>query len=155
MELKVRFTPQAQADLEDKFKFILEAAGQKAVEAAVERAPARGEGPYATGMMRERIRGQVTGDDEFTLFCPVGYGVFVEFGTGPKGQASGAVPEFPDDPQPAMHYHSGEVLVTRANGVLLDKPYVRHTQGMYAAPFMRPALLEGVKWIKKLIEDLS
>ena len=155
MELKVEFTPEAQAALQEKFKFVLEAAGQKAVEAAVERAPARGEGPYATGLMRERIRGQMTGDNEFTLFCPAGHGIFVEFGTGPKGQVSGAWPDFPDDPQPSMHYHNGEVLVTRAGGHMLDQPYIRHTQGMYASPFMRPALLEGVKWIKKLLEDMS
>lgn len=153
MELKVEFTPSARTQLDERFKFILEAAGQKAVEAAIERAPARGEGPYATGLMRERIRGQRTGDTEFTIFCPVGHGIFVEFGTGPKGKMSGAWAEFPNDPQPLMSYHDGEVMVTRAHGRLLEQPYVRHTQGMYAAPFMRPALLEGLKWLTKLLDD--
>lgn len=128
-------------DLQDK----LEIAAVRAWETAVERTPAAGETPYSTGQLRQSLRFQKTGDLEYTIFCPVPYGAFVEFGTGPRGRFTGAVPAFPGDPQPTLHYHSGEVLVTRSRGRLLDEPYIRHTEGMVAQPFLRPALLEGLK----------
>nr|DAH56657.1 MAG TPA: putative tail-component [Caudoviricetes sp.] len=131
----------------------LEVAAIKAWEAAVERTPAAGQGPYATGQMRQSLRVQKTGELEWTLFCPASYGVFVEFGTGPRGAATGQVPEYPNDPYANISYHSGEVLVTRWRGEILDEPFVRHTQGMEAQPFMRPALLTGIEWLKKLIQE--
>lgn len=151
MSIDIEVPVSSLKKMDDWKRLILVTAGQKAVEAAVARTPARGQGPYATGYMRDHIRGQMTGYDEFTIFCSAPYGMYVEFGTGPKGKASGHVKDFQDDPQLNMKYHTGEVLVTRSGGQLLDEPYVRHTQGMYAAPFMRPALLEGAKWIAKLM----
>lgn len=153
MDLEIKFDVANEQTFRKHLQDVLQVAAVKAWEAAVERAPARGEGPYSTGRMRESIRFKQTGPYEYTLYCPISYGIFNEFGTGPKGRATGAVREFPNDPQPSMNYHSGEVLVTRHRGQLLDEPYIRHTQGMQAQPFMRPALLEGVKWIKKLLSQ--
>ena len=139
----------------DKFKKdlddILEVAAVKAWETAVARTPAAGQTPYANGQLRQSLRFQKTGPLEYTIFCPVSYGAYVEFGTGPKGRATGKVEEFPNDPYPLIDYHNGEVLVTRWKGELLDPPVIRHTQGMEAQPFLRPALLEGVEWLKKLL----
>lgn len=135
----------------DNLQNILQLAAVKAWEAAVERAPAANETPYSTGQLRQSIRFQQTGDYEYTLFCPRSYGVYLEFGTGPKGRATGSVPDYPNDPYPSIDYHNGEVLVTRWKGVILDEPIVRHTQGMEAQPFMRPALLIGIDWLKRLL----
>ena len=151
MKVEVKFSVPVTStqELEKKFQSILQVAAQKAYETAVERAPAAGQGPYSTGQMRQSIRLQKTGDYEYTIFCPMPYGVYNEFGTGPRGKATGAMPEFPDDP--VISYHGGEVLVTRWRGRILDEPYIRHTQGMEAQPFMRPALLEGVKRLRELM----
>ena len=139
----------------DKFKKdlddILEVAAVKAWETAVARTPAAGQTPYANGQLRQSLRVQKTGPLEYTIFCPVSYGAYVEFGTGPKGRATGKMEGFPNDPYPLIDYHNGEVLVTRWKGELLDPPVIRHTQGMEAQPFLRPALLEGVEWLKKLL----
>lgn len=152
MKIEVTITPQQlqrwKSSLEDK----LEVAAVKGWETAVERTPAAGETPYSTGQLRQSLRYQKTGDLEYTLFCPQSYGVFLEFGTGPKGKATGGMPEFPEDPQPNLPYHSGEVLVTRSRGRILDEPYIRHTQGMEAQPFMRPALLKAIEVLKKLLQ---
>lgn len=140
----------------DKFnksvKDKLEVAAIKAWEKAVELTPASGQSKYSQGQLRQSLRVQQTGELEYTIFCPVGYGLFVEFGTGPKGQATGGVEGFENDPHDSMHYHSGEVLVTRWGGQILDTPIVRHTQGMEAQPFLRPALLEGVRVFKDLLK---
>lgn len=130
---------------------ILEVAAVKAWEAAVARTPAAGQTEYSTGQLRQSLRFQKTGDREYSILCPRGYGVFLEFGTGPKGHATGAFPEFPDDPYSGIQYHTGEVFVTRWRGQLLDPPRIRHTQGMEAQPFMRPALLIGVEYLRKLL----
>lgn len=130
---------------------VLDIAITKAFEAAVERAPASGQTPYSTGQMRMSIRFTTPSEFERQLICPMPYAVFNEFGTGPRGRATGAVPEFPNDPQPSMQYHSGEVLVTRHNGKMLDEPYIRHTQGMEAQPFLRPALLVAIETLRKLL----
>lgn len=146
LEVKVNIENFSR-DLEQK----LEVAAIKAWEAAVERTPAANETPYSTGQLRQSLRVQKTGDLEYTLYAPKAYGVYVEFGTGPKGRATGSMPDFPDDPYPTIDYHNGEVFVTRWRGQLLDEPFIRHTQGMEAQPFMRPALLEGVEWLRKLL----
>ena len=151
MKLEVKLPPGSVSNFRKGLEDKLQVAAVKAWEAAVERAPAAGETPYSTGQMRQSLRVQKTGAFEYTIFCPRDYGVFVEFGTGPRGAATGAVPEFENDPYPTIHYHDGEVLVTRHNGRLLDEPYIRHTMGMEAQPFMRPALLEGYKWLVKLL----
>lgn len=152
MELKIAISKDQierwKKSLQDK----LEIAAVKGWEAAVERTPAAGETPYATGQLRQSLRFQKTGDYEYTIFCPSPYGVFLEFGTGPLGRATGAMPDFPNDPQPSLSYHNGEVLVTRHNGVLLDEPYIRHTQGMVAQPFLRPALLRAVEVLVDLLK---
>ena len=153
MHLEVKFTPEQVNQLRNGLEDKLQVAAIKAFEAAVERAPAAGEGPYSTGQMRQSIRVQKTGDLEYTLFCPMPYGVFVEFGTVPRGKATGKVEGFENDPYDSISYHSGEVLVTRSRGNILSEPYVRHTQGMEAQPFMRPALMEGVEWLKKLLSE--
>lgn len=148
MDLEINFNVNRfRADLENK----LEVAAIKAWEAAVERTPAANETPYATGQLRQSLRFQKTGELEYTIFCPASYGIYLEFGTGPKGSATGAMPEYPNDPYPEISYHEGEVYVTRWRGQLLDEPIIRHTQGMEAQPFLRPALLVGVDWIKKLL----
>lgn len=63
----------------------LQVAAVKALEAAVERTPAASETPYSTGQLRQSLRVAKTGDLEYTIFCPRDYGVFLEFGTGPRG----------------------------------------------------------------------
>jgi len=134
-----------------RLKNIMEVAAIKALETAVERTPAAGETPYSTGQLRQSIRVQKVEDLEFELVVPRAYGIFLEFGTGPRGAATGRMPEFPNDP--VIQYHSGEVLVTRHKGKLLEEPYIRRTQGMEAQPFLRPALLRGVEVIKELLDD--
>lgn len=128
---------------------IMEVAGIKAYEYAVERTPARGESRYSTGQLRESIRMEMVADNEVMLWSPARYTHFVEFGTGPRGQLTGRMPQFPNDP--VITYHGGEVIVTRHRGQLLTTPYIRHTQGMEAQPFLRPALLRGVEVIKELL----
>ena len=135
--------------LKKRLKDIMEVAAIKALETAVERTPAAGETPYSTGQLRQSIRVQMVSDMEFELYVPMRYAFFLEFGTGPRGSATGRMSEFPNDPD--ITYHSGEVLVTRHNGRLLDEPYVRKTQGMEAQPFLRPALLRAVEVIKELL----
>lgn len=120
-----------EKSLQDK----LEIATVKGWEKAVELAPAAGETPHSTGQLRQSLRFQRVGDFEYEIVCPMNYGTFLEFGTGPRGQMTGGMPEFPNDPQPELQYHNGEVLVTRSNGMLLDEPYIRHTLGMIAQPF--------------------
>lgn len=63
----------------------LQVAAVKALEAAVERTPAASETPYSTGQLRQSLRVAKTGDLEYTIFCLRDYGVFLEFGTGPRG----------------------------------------------------------------------
>lgn len=151
MEIKISLPLQALKQWNESLEQKLQVAAVKAWETAVERTPAAMEGPYSTGFLRQSIRVQKTGDKEYTLISPAGHSMFLEFGTGPKGRASGAVPEFENDPQPGISYHTGEVFVTRHAGRLLDQPYIRLTQGMYAQPFIRPALLEGMRVLKELL----
>ncbi len=139
--------------LKKRLKDIMEVAAIKALETAVERAPAAGETPYSTGQLRQSIRVQRVEDLEFELSVPMAYGIYLEFGTGPKGAATGRMEEFPNDP--VITYHAGEVLVTRHRGELLDEPYIRRTQGMVAQPFLRPALLRGIEVIKELLDASS
>lgn len=151
MDIKISIPAQSiekfRRDLENK----LQVAAAKGWERAVELTPAAGETPYSTGQLRQSLRFQKTGDLEYTFFAPPKHAVFVEFGTGPKGQATGGMEEFPNDPQPGLSYHNGEVLVTRSRGMLLKEPYIRHTQGQEAQPFMRPALLEAIRVFKELM----
>lgn len=153
MELKITLNEASfdrwQKGLEDK----LQVAAIRGYEKAVELSPAAGESPYSTGYMRQSIRVQKTGDLEYTIFSPARHSIFMEFGTGPKGRATGAVAEFPQDPQPTMRYHNGEVLVTRSGGRILNEPYIRRTQGMEAQPFIRPALLEALRVFKELLKN--
>ena len=149
VEISVSPTETA-SQLKKRLKDIMEVAAIKALEAAVERTPAAGETPYSTGQLRQSIRVRRVEDLEFELAVPMPYGIFLEFGTGPRGAATGRMPEFPNDP--VISYHSGEVLVTRHRGELLDEPYIRRTQGMVAQPFLRPALLRGIEVIKELLD---
>lgn len=135
--------------LNTKLKHIMEVAAIKALEAAVERTPAAGEGPYSTGQLRQSLRVQKTGDLEFELYAPQAYALYVEFGTGPRGAGSGRIADFPNDPD--INYHEGEVLVTRHAGRILEFPYIRKTLGMQAQPYLRPALLKGVDTIIELL----
>lgn len=153
MQIKLDIKPEDIKEMDKLLAQKLEVAAVKAYEAAVERTPARGETPYSTGQLRQSLRVAKTGELEYTIFCPMAYGIFLEFGTGPRGAATGAVPEMGDaDPYGQITYHSGEVLVTRHNHQLLDEPYVRHTQGMEAQPFLRPALLHGYEVLKDLMK---
>ena len=148
--VEIIISPRETAEaLRERVKNVMEVAAIKALEAAVERTPASGETPYATGQLRQSIRVQRVSDMEFELYVPMHYAYYLEFGTGPRGSATGKVPEFPNDPD--ITYHAGEVLVTRQNGRLLDEPYIRKTQGMKAQPFLRPALLRAVEVIKELL----
>lgn len=142
---------ESAKSLKKRLQNIMEVAAIKALEAAVERVPAAGETKYSSGQLRQSIRVQKIDDLEFQLSVPMHYAMFLEFGTGPKGAATGRMPEFPDDPE--IQYHSGEVLVTRHRGELLDQPYIRRTQGMVAQPFLRPALLRGIEVIKELLKN--
>lgn len=151
MKLGLKIDQKSWTRFEDSLQNKLQVAAVKGWEKAVELTPAAGETKYSTGFMRQAIRVQKTGDFEYTFYSPASHSAFVEFGTGPKGKATGAMRQFPGDPQPTMSYHGGEVLVTRSRGRILDQPYIRHTQGQEAQPFMRPALLEAVKVFKSLM----
>lgn len=142
-------------ELERKIGFIVQVAAQKAYEMAVERTPARGETKYSTGLLRDRLRLSFDGKNEFTLTSPVPYGVYVEYGTGPKGRATGrekSIKDY-DDPYQGIRYHDGVVKVYRYRGQLLSNPILRHTLGMEAQPFLRPALQKGLETIKELLQD--
>ena len=143
-------TTETASQLRERLKNIMEVAAIKALETAVERTPARGETPYSTGRLRESIRVRKVADLEFELAVPMAYGLYLEFGTGPRGAATGRMEEFPNDP--VITYHTGEVLVTRHRGRLLEEPYIRKTQGMVAQPYLRPALLRAVEVIKELLD---
>lgn len=130
---------------------LLEAAAFRALDVAKMLTPARGQSRYSTGQLRESLRVQKTGDLEYTLFCPRPYGIFVEYGTGPRGAATHHVEGFNNDPP--LTYHSGIVLVTRHRGHILAEPYERHTQGMVAQPFIRPALLAGYDKLMELLKS--
>lgn len=134
---------------------ILQVAAQRGWEEMVERLPARNETPYSTGRLRESIRYEKTGPTEYTFYAQMPYAVYVEFGTGPKGRATGAVPQFPDDPQDRIFYHTGEVIVVRYRGRLLESPVIRYTQGMEARPFIRPALIIAVEQLRNLLKKYS
>ena len=151
MEIRVNLTEQDLQSLHSSLEKKLQVAAVKAFEAAVERTPAAGVTPYSTGQLRQSLRVAKTGNLEYTIFCPRDYGVFLEFGTGPRGQATGMVEGFENDPYNSIVYHQGEVLVTRANHHMLDTPYIRHTQGMEAQPFLRPALMFGYEKLKELM----
>lgn len=158
MKIEVKIPQASIQALQRTCQNVLQIAAQKAYETAVERTLAAGQGPYSTGQLRQSLRVQKTDDYEYTIFCPMYYGVYNEFGTGPRGKATGAWPEFASldgvvDPYSGINYHGGEVLVTRWRGRILDEPYIRHTQGMEAQPFMRPALVEGYKWLEKLLKQ--
>lgn len=118
MDLKIKLTSLKidSSGFKDKCAQALEVAAMRGREEMVERLPAAGQTPYATGQLRQSIRFEKSADNEYTYAVPMGYGIFVEFGTGPRGAATGAVPGFPNDPQPDMTYHNGEVLVTRWRG---------------------------------------
>lgn len=152
MEIKIKLDPAQLATFKKNLEDKLEVAAVRGWEKAVQLTPAAGQSPYSTGRLRQSLRYQKTGDMEYTFFCPVPHGVYLEFGTGPRGKATGAMPEFENDPQPGLSYHTGEVLVTRARGQILDEPYIRHTQGMEAQPFMRPALMEAIKVFEELLK---
>lgn len=149
VEISVKPT-ETISQFKKRLKNIMEVAAIKALEAAVERTPAAGETPYSTGQLRQSIRVRRVEDLEFELAVPMAYGIFLEFGTGPRGAATGRMEEFPNDP--VITYHTGEVLVTRHRGRLLDEPYIRRTQGMVAQPFLRPALLRAIEVIKELLD---
>ena len=153
MELKIKIPQKSLEALKQDLENRLQVAAIKGWERAVELTPAAGETQHSTGQLRQSLRVQKTGDLEYTRFCPMDYGIFVEFGTGPRGRATGSVSEFENDPQPSISYHTGEVLVTRHNGQLLDEPYIRHTQGMQAQPFLRPALLYAIKTFIDLMKE--
>lgn len=151
MEIVVTLKPEDIRGMRSSIDQKLQVAAVKALEAAIERTPAAGETPYATGQLRQSLRVAKTGDLEYTIFCPRDYGAFLEFGTGPRGQATGKVEGFENDPYDEIVYHQGEVIVTRANHRMLDEPYIRHTQGMEAQPFLRPALMFGYEKLKELM----
>lgn len=146
MKLEYKITDiKVTKGFEELANNILQVAAQRGLEEMVERLPARGEGPYSTGRLRESARMEKTGNLQYTYYVQMPYATFVEFGTGPRGQMTGAWPEFPNDPQPGIHYHEGEVLVTRFRGRFLEVPYIRHTQGMDAQPFIRPGLIYAME----------
>jgi hypothetical protein len=136
-----------------KCQDMLQVAAMRGREEMVERLPARGQTPYSTGRLRESVRFEQTGPLEYMYYVQQSYGIYLEFGTGPKGQATGAVPEFPNDPQPSIAYNGGEVLVTRWRGRLLTIPIVRHTMGMEAQPYVRPALVMAMDLLRKLLSE--
>ena len=152
MEIVVTLKPEDIRGMESSLDKKLQVAAVKALEAAIERTPAAGETPYSTGQLRQSLRLAKTGTLEYTIFCPREYGIFLEFGTGPRGRATGKVEGLENDPYDDIAYHSGEVIVTRANHQLLDEPYIRHTQGMEAQPFLRPAILYGYEVLKELMK---
>lgn len=150
MKIDVKFDVKAfDKQLEQK----LQVAAVKAYEVAVERAPAAMEGPYSTGKMRQSIRFQKTGKLEYTIFCPMPYGIYNEFGTGPRGSRTGRWVELDakNDPFFGIKYHSGVVGITHYRDHMFVFPRERHTEGMQAQPFLRPALVAGLEWIKKLL----
>lgn len=143
---------KVQSGLEDMAKHCLQIAATKGWEQMVARLPAASQTKYSTGQLRMSTRVEKTGDKEYTYYVQMPYGIYVEFGTGPKGRETGAWPEFPNDPYPSISYHQGEVLVTRWRGRMLEVPYVRHTQGMVAQPFLRPGLVYAMDFLIELLK---
>ena len=148
MKIAIKF--QDKDKLDSILLSKLEIAMLKGRDLAVETLPARGETKYSTGRLRESIRVQRTGELEYTIYCPMSHGKYIEFGTGPLGKLTGTVAQFPSNP--TVSYHSGQVQVTRAGGKVLDKPRIRYTQGQVAQPFIRPALLKAVEVFKELMK---
>lgn len=155
MRMEIRFTQQELNALRNNLQDILEVSAVRAYETAVERAPASGQGRYSTGQMRQAIRLDKTGEMEWTILSPMPYSIFVEFGTGPRGRATGRrdVEEFENDPYYSIDYHGGEVEVTRWRGQLLKEPFIRRTEGMEARSFLRKGLLVGYEELKRLLSN--
>lgn len=72
----------------------------------------------------------------------VSYAIFVEYGTGPKGD-----PEVPHTEKPFWIYPTGKV--DPATG----KPEFKVAVSKQARPFMRPALYDNQKTFVKIIKD--
>ena len=75
--VEIIISPRETAEaLRERVKNVMEVAAIKALEAAVERTPASGETPYATGQLRQSIRVQRVSDMEFELYVPMHYAYY-------------------------------------------------------------------------------
>lgn len=130
-------------------KYAVQAAGIRMLETARERTPRAGQ-HYATGALGNSLR--ITNPDEFTVQLSAGvpYAIYNEYGTGPKGSATGEYEVKDMDgrivPQQPINYHPGFYIRTDGTKV--------NTQGMEAHPFLRPALQAGVNELQKALNAL-
>lgn len=130
-------------------KYALQAAAIRMLETARERTPRAGQ-KYATGALGNSLR--ITNPDEFTVQLSAGvpYAIYMEYGTGPKGRATGAYPvrdmEGKEVFQPEIKYHTGFYIRTDGTKV--------NTQGMDAHPYLRPALQAGVDELQKALDAI-
>ena len=130
-------------------EYALQAAGIRMLETARERTPRAGQ-KYATGALGNSLR--ISNPDRFTVQLSAGvpYAIYMEYGTGPKGKATGAYPvrdmEGKEVYQPEIHYHGGFYIRTDGTKV--------NTQGMDAHPYIRPALQAGVNELQKALNAI-
>lgn len=136
---------QAAARLDKDAQYALQAAGVRMLETAREGTPRRGQ-KYATGQLGDSLRIDVSVPGKVTLFAGTDHAIFNEYGTGPRGQASGQYP-VEGWKEPQMQYHGGVVLRRNKSGTVSEV----HTMGMQARPYIRPAVEAGIAELKKAL----
>lgn len=130
-------------------QYALQAAGIRMLETARELTPRAGQ-HYATGALGDSLR--ISNPDPFTVQLSAGvpYAIYNEYGTGPKGAATGDYQvtnmEGRQVEQMPVSYHPGFYIRTDGTKV--------NTQGMEAHPFIRPALQAGVNELKNALQIL-
>lgn len=101
--------------------------------------------PVDSGDLRQSIDYEVTKEEgkvKGTVFTNTDYAPYVEFGTGPVGEAS--------NEQAGITYRQEKWLVN------IPEVGLRYTEGQPAQPFMYPAIKDNVNQIeKKFKNDLN
>ena len=144
-----QFVRAAIEKIDRDAKYALQVAGIRMLETARENTPRAGQ-HYATGALGDSLR--ISNPDQFTVQLSAGvpYAIYNEYGTGPKGKATGDYPVKDMDgrlvPQQPINYHPGFYIRTDGTKV--------YTQGMDAHPFIRPALQVGVNELQNALNIL-
>jgi HK97 gp10 family phage protein len=142
-----RFVKTAIKKIEQDAQFALQAAGIRMLETARERVPRRGQ-HLATGALAESLRLDVSVPGIAAVYAGVPHAIYNEFGTGPRGAATGAydVPEVLTNFIPTYHQGTVRAYIKRTGKII-----EYNTQGMDAHPFMRPALEAGIAELRKAL----
>lgn len=145
------FVRTALEKLEKDAEMAIQAAGVRMLETARERVPRKGQ-HYATGELADSLRLDVSQPGKAIVFAGVPHAIYNEFGTGPKGAATGdySVPGVSTSFNP--QYHRGVVkrYIKRTGQITEVK-----TEGMDAHPYLRPALEAGIAEFKKAMKALN